>query len=154
VVALVDSDGATYAEARNEAAENVKSAMDKALEFWVDREIVWNPSYSGGLSTAKERERLMMVAFTDSKEPSKQALKAVESKVVAKYHRSLQFVEQGLDSETARTFGITEAPTFLLVHPEKAEPGKEYGKVTSSKLEEIKPAIKAALQKFNAEKTE
>lgn len=95
-----------------------------------------------------------MLAFTDKENASQDALKAMESKVVGKYHNSLQFVEQGLDSDAAKKFGVTAAPTFVIVHPEKAEPGKEYGKVTSSKLDEIKPMVKAALQKYRAEKEE
>lgn len=154
VVAVVDSDGAKYAEAKTDSPEHVREAMNAALEMWSDREIVWSQSYSGGVAAAKERERLMLLAFTDNDKPSKEALKALESKVVAKYHNSLQFVEQALDSDIAKKFGVTAAPTFVLVHPEKIEAGKEYGKVTGTRLEELKPVIKAALQKFNAEKEE
>ncbi len=96
----------------------------------------------------------MLLAFTDKEKASTEALKAMESRVVVKYHNSLQFVEQGLDSDLAKKFGVTAAPTFIIVHPEKAEPGKEYGKITSAKLEELKPVVKAAVQKFNSEKEE
>jgi hypothetical protein len=154
VLALVDSDGATYAEAKTDNPEHLLEAINKASEYWVDREIIWSQSLTGGLSAAKERERLVMLAFTNNEKESKDALKAMESKVVGKYHNSLQFIEQALDSEAAQKFGVTAAPTFVIVHPEKAEAGKEYGKITSSKLDEIKPMVKAALQKYRAEKEE
>jgi hypothetical protein len=152
VLAVVDSDGATYAEASTDAPERLKLAMSDALELWQDREIVWNPSISGSRAAARERSRLMLLAFTDNGKESKEALKALESRVVAKYHDSLQFVEQALDSETAKLFGVTEAATFLVVHPDRVENGKELGRTVGTTLEKLKPMIKSALQKARQEK--
>jgi hypothetical protein len=154
VIAVADSDGAIYAEAEYETVEDIDRALSEAAAYFQEREIIWTPSFPGGMSSARDRSRLALVAFGEDVEPFRAALKALEDRTLVKYHNQLIFIRQGLDSDAARKFAVTESPTLLLLDPTAEEAAQERGRVTKGGAAEFKAAIKAALQKRKEETEE
>lgn len=154
MVAVVDSDGAVYAEAKNESVEEIVRAVNQAVEYYQEREIVWTPSFEGGLSSAKDRERLALVAFGADGEDLKKALKALEDRTLVKYHNKFIFIRQALDSDAAKKLKVEDGPSIVILDPTKEEAKRELGRIKGSTPSDIKPCVKAAVLKHNEEKEE
>lgn len=142
-----DGDGKEYLRTPVGTADSVESAYRKALEMYARRPVSWA---SGDPSTVtaqvrEDRKKLVALAFLDEKKDSGTFVASLEDRWVAKHHDRLVFAKTAFDrnSEECKKWGVTSAPTLLLVNPAEENPRKSIVDQLVSKKEV--PSVRAFL---------
>jgi hypothetical protein len=120
---FIDGDGLEYHRSVFADPRSLDRAMAEALEKYAPRPVPW-VAYEGKLPAGgEEGKRLVLLAFTDEKKESAEALKVLEDRRVVKLHERFHFLRASLrrDPEEAKRWGVTTAPTLLVVDPAKGE---------------------------------
>ncbi len=117
---ILDCDGDEIHRAVLADAPSLKLAMEKALQKYGPREVAW-ATLDGKLP--EDEKRPVVMAFVDDKKDSADTLKALEDRTVAKLHGRFLFVRAAFrrDSEEARKWGVSQAPTLVVADPAKGE---------------------------------
>jgi len=119
-----DGDGKEYLRTPVSTADSVEAAYKKALEMYARRPVSWS---AGDSATAgADGKKLVAMAFLDEKKDSEAFVASLEDRWVAKHHDRLTFVKVAFDrtSEECKKWGVTTAPTLLLVNPAEENPKK------------------------------
>ncbi len=128
-------------------AAAIVEVLDAALKKYSNSEITWNVYEDKALADAKEKNKLVVLLFTDDKKDSQDTAKALEDRVLAKHHEKLVFIKvpytQG--AEDAKKWGVNQAPSILLVDPAKEAGTKSVVDKLGGKQKPL--AIKAMLVK-------
>ena len=124
-------------------------AMSAALLKYAPRAVPWTTE----LPSAPSGKPLLIVGFDDEKGES---LKALEDRTLVKYHGRFDYVRYTVkkDAETARKWGVTQAPAIFVCDASKEAPEKNAleklpGKKTAAA---IRAAIVKALSKIEPKK--
>lgn len=119
---------------------SLDKAMTAAQQKYAPRSVPW----AGELPAPSAVKTLLVVGFDDEKGES---LKALEDRTLVKYHERFTYVRFTLkkDAESARKWGVTQAPAVFLVDASKENPEKNVLEKLSGKKQP--GAIKAAIQK-------
>jgi hypothetical protein len=141
---FMDADGDEFYRSGFIDGASLERCMAAALQRYSPREIPWAgeiPGTGGG-------KPLLVVGFDDEKGES---LKPFEDKTLVKYHDRIEFVRLPFkkDAETARKWGVTQAPAIFICDASKESPEKNaIEKMTGKKNPAaIKVAILKALAK-------
>lgn len=127
-----DGDGEEFHRSQRISKENtaadVEAAMKEALQKYAPREISWaSGSVADTLAAAKEQRKLVALVFLeDGKEASQKFVGALQDRWLAKLQDRLLFVKAMHDdaSESSQEWGVSSAPTLLLVDPLAAADGE------------------------------
>jgi hypothetical protein len=139
-VIFMDAEGDEFYRSGVTDAQTLDRAMSAALQKYAPRAAPW----AGELPAAPSGKTLLVVGFDDDKG---EALKAFEDRTLVKYHERFTYVRFGLkkDAETARKWGVGQAPAVFLCDASKESPEKNPLEKLSGK--KTPAAIKAAFQK-------
>lgn len=150
---FIDGDGTEMHRATFNDGRSLDRAMGAALEKYAPREIAWR-SYDAKETVAatEERKKLVLLGFADERKESAEALKVLEDRQLAKYHERFLFMKAAFrkDSEEAKKWGVSQAPSFVIVDPAKGEVlERTSGRRT---VKELKPLIVKALARLDKDK--
>jgi len=144
---FIDPDGTELHRGVCLDAAAIEKAMDVALGKYAPRPISWNVYEGKALDSARTAEKLALVAFDDGGKDAQALFKALEDRMLARLQDKFTFIRipHRKDSDEARTWAVSSAPTLLVVDPAKEAGPKAVlerisGKRTAAQL-------KAAMQK-------
>jgi hypothetical protein len=102
-------------------APAIEKAMDAALAKYAPRAISWNVYQDKAIESARASRKLALVAFDNGGKDAEALLKSLEDRMLARLHDRFSFirVEFRKDSDEARTWAVSSAPTLLIVDPAK-----------------------------------
>jgi hypothetical protein len=151
---FVDPDGTELHRAVCTDAPAIEKAMDAALEKYPHKSISWNVYESQALESARAGRKLALIAFDDGGKEGEGLCKALEDRMVARLHDSYMFIRIPFqkDSEEARGWAVTAAPTLLVVDPSPGTDSKAVvkritGKKTPAQLKALLPKSAKASEK-------
>jgi hypothetical protein len=146
---FMDADGDEFYRSGFIDGATLERAMAAALQRYSPREISW----AGEIPGSPGGKQLLIVGFDDEKGEN---LKAFEDKTLAKYHDRIEFVRLPFkkDSESAKKWGVTQAPAVFICDAAKESPEKNPLEKLSGKKNPaaIKAAILKALGKIEPRK--
>src|SRR5262249_4255487 len=118
---FIDPDGTELHRGVCLDAAAIEKAMDAALGKYAARPISWNVYEAKALEAARAAEKLALVAFDDGGKEGEGLLKSLEDRMLARLQDRFTFirVEFRKDSDEARMWAVTSAPTLLVVDPAK-----------------------------------
>jgi hypothetical protein len=130
-IIFFDADGELLSRAGVTDGDSVEKAMKAALEKYAPKQVNWTEYDEKAVS---ESQRLVVLAFVNDKKDSEDTLKAFEDRTIAKKHDQITFVKKEFakDSEEAKKWGATSAPTVVFINPSK-EAGKQVLEKVSGK---------------------
>jgi len=117
---FLDGDGDEIHRAVFGDALSLVRALEEALRRYGPREVSWITS-GGKLPDGEKRP--VVLAFVDDRKDTADTLKALEDRTVSKMHARFLFERTAFrrDSEEARKWGVSQAPTLVAVDPAKGE---------------------------------
>jgi hypothetical protein len=120
-VIFFDCDGEKIGNYPVSDVASLDSAMDKVLTKYANKEISWGTLTESTCADAKDSKKLMVFLFSDDKKDSEETAKALEDRNIAKHHEKLVFVKVAYDKDNddCKRFGVTSAPTVMIVDPTK-----------------------------------
>jgi hypothetical protein len=145
---FLDGDGKEYYRTAVSGGAGVEEAMKKALEMYANKPVSWATGDAGSLvEQSRSQKKLLALVFLDEKKDSEAFAKALEDRWIAKHHERLVFqrVEFERDSAAAKAWGVTSAPSMVLVNPEEQDDKKRVIDRLASKKEIV--SIRAFLVK-------
>jgi hypothetical protein len=148
-VIFLDAEGDEFHRSGFTDAATLDRAMTGALQKYSAHAVPWAAELPAGAAG----KPLLIVGFDDEKGES---LKAFEDRTLVKYHDRFSYVRFTMkkDAETARKWGVTQAPTVFLCDGSKENPEKNALEKLSGKKPPaaIKAAILKALSKIEPKK--
>lgn len=149
-VIIVDPEGNELARKVLAGAPDMLAALKEADQKYGPKQIAWLPCDEKALADAKEAKKLVVLAFADDGKDSGPTLKALEDRAVSRFHEQCVFLksEYQKDSEEAKRWGVTVAPSVLFVDPSKEAGAKAVVEKLSGKREpsHFKTAFTKALK--------
>ncbi len=149
---FIDGDGVEMHRATFSDGRSLDRAMGAAVEKYAPREIAWKSYDAKETVATEERKKLVLLGFADDKKESADALKVLEDRQLAKYHERFLFMKAAFrkDSEEAKKWGVSQAPSFVIIDPGKGEVlDRASGRRT---VKELKPLIVKALARLDKDK--
>jgi hypothetical protein len=121
-----DGDGKEYHRTMVSTPDTVEAAYKKALEMYAKRPVSWASGDSATAASQADSKKLLALAFLDEKKDSETFVASLEDRWVAKHHDRFVFSRIAFDrnSEECKKWGVTSAPTLLLVNPAEENPKK------------------------------
>lgn len=128
-------------------AASIDNAMEQALKKYANREISWNAFDDAALDSARESGKVVILAFASDSKDSEAALKALEDRQLAKLHDSVVFLKATFekDGRTEKLWGVSSAPTLVLIDPTKEAGSKATLEKIMGKKSPL--SLKASIQK-------
>ena len=122
-VIFLDPDGEEVHRAEFKDAPALEKSMATASELCGPRPVAWVSADGGLPAQTGAGGRPVVLAFTDDRKESADVLKSLEDRVVASIQDRLVFVKSAWkkDGEEAKRWGVTQAPTFVIVDPASRE---------------------------------
>jgi hypothetical protein len=154
-VIFFDGDGKEYHRTIVGTVDSVEAAFKKATELYSKRSIAWATGEAADvMSGAKgEAKKLVALAFLDEKKDSETLVASLEDRWVAKYHERMIFTKVAFDknSELCKKYGVTSAPTLVLVNPTQEDAKKSIVDqlVTKKELASVHSFLVKAFDKFD-----
>lgn len=142
-VVITDADGDVLHRAPITSPETLFDAMQVVLkEKYVDTPVTWGDVVRTGPITKK-----LLVIGVEGEEAD--ALKSLEDKTLAKYHKHCEFVKLAVKKgdETARRYSVEKTPSLVICDPAEKVLERISGKMTPA---QIKSAFVKALRKVDA----
>ena len=142
MVLFTDGDGHVLHRAPLNSPEALYDAMNEVLlKKFVNQPVAWGDVVRTGPITKK----LLVVGFEGEKG---ETLKVLEDRILVKYHANCEFVKLPFkkDSETARKWGVTQAPAIVVCDPAERVLEKVAGETSPA---EVKAALVRALKKVD-----
>ena len=95
--------------------------MNEALRIYGPKAITWTPYDEASLAAARESGKLVLLAFASDSKDSEATLKALEDRSIAKSHEKILFLKADYvkDGHAEKLWGVSYAPTILVVDPTK-----------------------------------
>lgn len=150
-VIFLDGDGDEFYRSVFQDIRALDRAMEQALLKYAPKEIAWGSYDAKSTATqvqTPENRRLVLLGFSDDKKESAEALKVLEDRQLVKYHEKFLFVRIAFkkDSEESKKWGVTQAPSMVLVDPAKGDVvDRLSGRRT---VKEIKPVFAKAMSRL------
>lgn len=142
-----DGDGKEYHRTMVSTPDTVEAAYKKAMEMYAKRSISWATGETASLASQVDPKKLLALAFLDERKDSETFVNSLQDRWVAKHHERFVFAKVAFDrnSEECKKWGVTSAPTLLLVNPAEENPKKSIVDQLVSKKEV--PSVRAFLIK-------
>jgi hypothetical protein len=142
-----DGDGKEYLRTMVSTPDTVEAAYKKAMEMYAKRPVSWATGDTATVASQVDSKKLLALAFLDEKKDSETFVTSLEDRWVAKHHDKFTFMKVAFDrnSEECRKWGVTAAPTLLLINPAEENPKKSIVDQMVSKKE--LPSVRAFLIK-------
>ncbi len=121
-VIFFNPDGAEIHRQQVRDAASIEQAMTQALKIYGPKEISWTAYSDDELAAAKQGNKLVVVAFaSDESKDCEATLKALEHRAIAGLHEKIVFLKAPFtkDGHAEKLWGVTSAPTVLIVDPTK-----------------------------------
>ncbi len=118
-VIFLDADGEEYYRTVI-SVKTLEDVFKKALEMYSSKEIAWAPGEpASGLSQARDSRKLLALTFLDDKKDSESFVETLQDRWIVKHHGKVVFQKRAFsrDSEECKEWGVSMAPTLLLVDP-------------------------------------
>jgi len=146
---FIDGDGAEVHRSMFGDARSLDRAMGAAAEKYAPREISWKAYEAKETVTTEDRKKLVLLGFSDEKKESVESLKALEDRQLAKYQDRFLFMKVAYkkDSEEAKKWGVSQAPTLVIVDPAKGDVIDRIGPRKTAK--DLKPLLVKALGRLD-----
>jgi hypothetical protein len=148
-IIFLDCDGDEFCRSSFQDVRTLDKAMEQALQKYSPKEIAWAAyDAKAGVTASEERKRLVVLGFSDEKKESSEALKVLEDRQLVKFHDRFLFLRVAFkkDSEECRKWGVTQAPTVVIVDPAKGDVVDRLSGRRSVK--EIKPVFAKAMTRL------
>ena len=152
---FLDGDGKEYFRTIVGTSDTVEAAFKKATELYTKKPIAWaTGEASDVLSQARgDKKKLVALAFLDEKKDSETLVASMEDRWVAKYQERLVFTKVAFErtSDVCKKYGVTGAPTILLVNPSEEDPKKSVvdSLVAKKELLSVRNFLAKAFDKFD-----
>ena len=150
-----DGDGKEYHRTPVSSPDSVETAFNKALEIYSKKPISWASGEASDVisQSAGDKKKLVALVFADDKKDSEALLNVLEDRWVAKHHERLTFskIAYERNSDTAKKWNVTTAPTILLINPAEEDPKKRIVDqlVAKKELVSVRNFLVRAMEKFD-----
>jgi hypothetical protein len=150
-IIFLDADGDEYYRSGFQDVRSLEKVIEEGQHRYCSREITWTAfDPKATMAQTSEAKRLLVLGFSDDKRESAEGLKVLEDRQLVKYHDRCQFVRIFFkkDSEDSRKWGITQAPSLVIVDPAK---GDVLDRLTGRRtVKELKPVFAKAVGRLDA----
>ena len=149
-----DGDGKEFHRTPVSTPDSVESAFNTALQKYSKKPVAWASGEPADVvsQAAGDKSKLVALVFADEKKDSEQLLNALEDRWVAKHHERLTFskIAYERNSDVAKKWNVTTAPTILLVNPAEEDPKKRIVDQLAAKKElvSVRNFLVRGLEKF------
>lgn len=118
---FLDPEGEELHRAEFKDAGALEKSMGIAAAAWSNRPVAWIAS--DGSLPADAGGRPVVLAFTDDRKESAEALKALDDRAVSSLQGRLVFAKTAWkkDGDAAKRWGVSQAPAFVVVDPSTRE---------------------------------
>lgn len=134
-----DGDGREYHRTPVTTTDSIEAAYKTALEKYSKKSVAWASGEPATvISDARsDAKKLVLLAFLDEKKDSEAVVNALEDRWNARHHERMVFTKVAFDrnSEVCRKYGVSNAPTLLLVNPAEEDAKKSVVESLVSKKE-------------------
>jgi hypothetical protein len=150
-----DGDGKEYLRTMVSSPDTVEAAFNKALEKYSKKPVAWASGEASDVvsQAAGDKKKLVALVFADGKKDSEALLAALEDRWVAKHHDRLTFskIAYERNSEIAKKWNVSTAPTILLVNPSEEDVKKRIVDqlVAKKELVSVRNFLVRGIEKFD-----
>jgi len=148
-----DGDGKEYHRTVVGTPDSVEAAYKKAMELYAKRPVSWASGDAATVATQVDSKKLLALAFLDEKKDSETFVNSLEDRWVAKHHERFVFARVSFDrnSEECKKWGVTSAPTLLLINPAEENPKKSIldQLVAKKELTSVRAFLIKGIEKFD-----
>jgi hypothetical protein len=149
-IIFLDADADEYYRSGFQDVRSLERVIEEGQHRYCSKEITWTAfDPKSTMAQTSEAKRLLLLGFSDDKRESAEGLKVLEDRQLVKYHDRFQFVRISFkkDSEESRKWGITQAPSLVIVDPAKGDILERLsGRRT---VKEIKPVFAKAVGRLD-----
>jgi len=124
---FLDGDGKEFFRTNVSGGSTVEEAMKKALEMYASKPVSWASGDTGSLvDQARSQKKLLALCFLDERKDSEAFAKTLEDRWIAKHHDRLVFQKVAFerDSVASKLWGVSAAPSIVLVNPNEEDDKK------------------------------
>jgi hypothetical protein len=150
-----DGDGKEYHRTPVSTPDSVEAAFNKALEKYSKKPVAWASGEASDVisQSAGDPKKLVALVFADDRKDSEALLNALEDRWVAKHHERITFskIAYERNSDIAKKWNVTTAPTILLVNPSEEDPRKRIVDqlVAKKELVSVRNFLVKGIEKFD-----
>ena len=149
-----DGDGKEYHRTSVSTPDTVEAAYKKAMELYAKKPVSWATGATSDVASQVrgDSKKLLAIAFLDEKKDSETMVNSLEDRWVVKHHERFVFTKVAFDrnSEECKKWGVTSAPTLLLVNPAEENPKKSIldQLVSKKELTSVRAFLIRGIEKF------